>query len=465
MPKPVIKVVETPPPSPSIVEETATIEEPKPIKVVENQILTEIEVPEESWYETFTRNNPDLEKFIGENLVSKIGVAVLVIGIAFFVKYAIDENWINEIARVGIGLLCGGIILGFAHRLHEQFKDFSSVLVAGGISIFYFTISIAFHQYHLFGQPTAFALMVAITAFMVFISVLYDRQELAALSLIGGFSAPFMVSTGAENYQVLFGYILILDIGMLVLAYWRKWNYINLISYGFTWLLYTAWLQTKVIGAENAPYLGAFVFATIYYVLFMVANVVNNIKARRPFETLDLSLIISNTFLFFGFGVQILHLCNPNLQGLFCVSLAAFNCLGAWLLYKQFNADNKLIYLMIGLTLTFVTLTAPMQLHGNYITLFWAFEGVLLMWLAQKSNIVLYRFTSVLVTVLMFISLAMDWTMVYNRADVLLPIVLNECFITGFVSSLCILLTAWLLRTENESVEYLGVWLDRKSVV
>lgn len=421
-------------------------------------------IPKESWYDTFRKNNPDLEKFIGENLVSKIGIAILVIGIAFFVKYAIDKEWINEIARVGIGVLCGGIVLGFAHRLHKKFKAFSSVLVAGGIAIFYFTIGIAFHQYHIFGQTAAFVIMLLITSFSVFISIIYDRQELAALSIIGGFATPFMLSTGEGNYQVLFTYLLILDCGMLVLAYLRKWNVINIMTYCFTWLLFSIWLQSKVMYVDNAPYKGAFIFATIFYIVFMLMNIINNIKERKPFKILDLSLLISNTFLFFGFGMQILKNYHPELQGLFSVVLAGFNFICAWLLYKKLKADIKLVYLMIGLTLTFVTLAAPIQLHGNYITLFWALEAVLLIWLAQKSQIALYRFVSVIITVLMFFSLLMDWTDVYTSyQEASLNIMLNKAFITGFVSSLSLLAIVILLRKETEPVKYLGFSFNPKN--
>ena len=138
-------------------------------------VKPQVVVHKESWYENFRKNNPDLEKFIGENILSKVAITILVIGIAFFVKFAIDKEWINEIARVGIGVLCGVIVLGFAHRLHKKFKAFSSVLVAGGIAIFYFAIGIAFHQYHIFNQTTAFIIMLLITGFSVFISVVYDR--------------------------------------------------------------------------------------------------------------------------------------------------------------------------------------------------------------------------------------------------------------------------------------------------
>ena len=40
--------------------------------------------------------------------------------------------------------------MGVAHKLRQNYKAFSSVMVAGAISIFIFTIAIAFHDYHLF---------------------------------------------------------------------------------------------------------------------------------------------------------------------------------------------------------------------------------------------------------------------------------------------------------------------------
>src|SRR6218665_3541816 len=304
----VTEEVKTPPPVKETVRETVTPPSPvqeKP-KITQQQPLKP-PVPAQSWYERFRKNNPDLEKFIGENILSKIAIVILVTGIGFFVKYAIDKDWINEVARVGIGILCGGIVLGLAHRLHKRFKAFSSVLVAGGISIFYFTIGIAFHQYHIFDQTTAFVIMLFITAFSVFISVAYNRVELAALSLAGGFATPFIASNGGGNYQVLFIYILILDLGMLVLAYLRKWNLINILAYCLTMLLYFSWLESRVIGREQAPYQGALLFGALFYVVFVLMNIVNNIKEKKKFSGIELSILISNTFLFYLAGMQILH--------------------------------------------------------------------------------------------------------------------------------------------------------------
>ncbi len=169
-----------------------------------------------------TQPPTDWEKFIGENLISKIGIAILVLAIGFFVKYAIDNDWIGPAGRVGVGLLCGAILIGLAHWLRRQYKAFSSVLIGGGLAVLYFTIALAYHQNIIsFGQDSAFVLMLIITAFSVVLSLLYDREELAIIALVGGFVTPFLVSNGSGDYKVLFTYLLILNTGLLVIAYYK----------------------------------------------------------------------------------------------------------------------------------------------------------------------------------------------------------------------------------------------------
>lgn len=402
---------------------------------------------EKTWYEKIDKNN-DLEKFIGENLISKIGIAILVLGIAFFVKYAIDQNWINEVARVGIGILAGGIILGFAHYLRENFKAFSTVLVAGGISTFYFTIGLAFQEYHLFSQTVAFAIMLVITAFSAFISIGYDRQELAILSIIGGFATPFIVSTGSGNYVVLFVYIIILDLGMLVLAMLRKWTLVNIITYVFTMILYLSWLGTK--GIQNEENLtNALLFASAFYVIFIAMNIVYNIKYKQYFKRIDFGILLSNTFLYFGAGITLLNHFKPEYKGAFTLTLAFSNCLLAWFIIKNSKADKNLLYVLIGLALTFITLAAPIQLKGNYITLFWAAEGALLLWLAQKSGMQIFRITSIVVYVLAIGSLLIDWNQQYGLTANL-PILNNKGFLASLFVCASLGLNIILLKKDNE---------------
>ncbi|HAY3543823.1 TPA: DUF2339 domain-containing protein [Elizabethkingia anophelis] len=432
--------------------EAIPLQENAEIPVTEKIVLP----PKKSWLQTFKEKNPDIEKFIGENLINKIGILILVLGISFFVKYAIDKNWINEPARVGIGILCGALIMGVAHRLKKNYKAFSSVFVAGAISIFYFTIGIAFHDYHLFNQATAFIIMVIITIFSAFVSVSYDRKELAVLSLIGGFAVPFMVSTGEGSYKVLFTYIAILNIGMLIIAYFKKWSLVTLLAFIFSCVLFSFWFGEKVIDG-GLPYRGALFFATLFYLIFSIATVVNNLRNKGTFSKLEYFIIIVNTFFYFGIGISIIHKWGIDFKGLFTVALALYNLAYAILLYKKFGLDKNAIYLLLGLALTFVTLAIPIQFNGNYITLFWSAEAVLLFWLFQKSRIAAFKLGAIVVQTLMLFSLMMDWDFYYVKSTAILKPAFNPIFITGLVSLVSLILTYLLLRKEKEEVDIFTV--------
>src|SRR5690606_35066870 len=119
--------------------------------------------------------------------------------------------------------------------------------------------------------------------------------------------------------------------------------------------------------------------------------------------------------------------------------------------------DKKAIYLLIGLTLTFVTLTIPIQFKGNYITLFWAAEAVLLFWLSQKSKINGFKVRAIIVQFLSVFSLAMDWILKYMMTnDAPLQIILNPIFITGIIVLAGLIASYYIIKNENASFKILG---------
>ena len=147
---------------------------------------------------------------------------------------------------------------------------------------------------------------------------------------------------------------------------------------------------------------------------------------------------------------------SARLQGVFTIAIALFNLLFALLLYKRKQVDRNLIYLLIGFVLTFVSLTAPIQLDGNYITLFWAAETALLLWFSQKSGIKIVKLASITLMPLMLISLIIDWSHLYvyfdrylTQADAdfygitmtkPLAFILNKAFITSMAVAISLYL-------------------------
>tara|TARA_R110002020_G_scaffold466285_2_gene688741 strand:+ start:11189 stop:11689 length:501 start_codon:yes stop_codon:yes gene_type:complete len=55
----------------------------------------------------------DLEKFIGENLINKIGIIITVMGVAIGAKYSIENDLISPLTRIILGYLTGLGLLGF----------------------------------------------------------------------------------------------------------------------------------------------------------------------------------------------------------------------------------------------------------------------------------------------------------------------------------------------------------------
>lgn len=88
----------------------------------------------------------NFEKFIGENLINKIGIMITIFGVAIGTKYAIDNELISPLVRVLLGYALGGVLLFFAIRLFDEMKKFSAVLLSGAMAVFY-VITFAAYAY------------------------------------------------------------------------------------------------------------------------------------------------------------------------------------------------------------------------------------------------------------------------------------------------------------------------------
>lgn len=384
------------------------------------------------------------EKIMGENWLSKVGIITLVLGIAFFVKYAIDQEWINEVGRVGIGLLTGGIIIGIAHKLKSKYHVFSSILVGGGISVFYITITLAFREYELFSQTVAFIILIGVTIFSVILSLYYDRKELAIFSLLGGFASPLMVSSGDGNYIVLFSYILILNSGMLAISFIKKWRVIGIICYVLTLSFFWIW----VLRSFDTQFISVTVFAALFFIQFYLLALFDHFKSGNKITPYQAVLILSNNLSFFLACLYVFNDYPYDVRGIVTISIAVVNALVMLTLFRKSEVDRNLIYLIIAVVMTFVSLAIPIQLHGHVITMFWAAEMVVLLLLWRRSQIAIFRVGFIIISGLTIVSYIIDIDHSYSY-DLALTVVLNRIFITGLVVMAAFGLVSFFLKKED----------------
>ncbi|HEV2690673.1 MAG TPA: DUF2339 domain-containing protein, partial [Bryobacteraceae bacterium] len=210
-----------------------------------------------------------LETNIGLTWVNRVGAVTLVLGIAFLFKYAVDNQYIGPGGRVILGVIAGLAAIGVADWLwNKDQRIFAQGVTATGLGILYLSAYAAFGYYHLVPQGFAFVFMVAITALAVALALRYASVALAALGLVGGYLTPIMLSTGEDHPWFLFSYVLLLNIGALVLVRTKQWKLLEVESFAATAILYGAWFADRF---NSEKQLVATAFILIYYALYSEA--------------------------------------------------------------------------------------------------------------------------------------------------------------------------------------------------
>lgn len=432
-----IPIQETEDKTSEIEEETPeTIEEP----VEEEQEEPAMAMEEEEDIEEYATSETNFEKYIGENLFGKIGILIFIIGIGFFVKYAIDQNWINETARTLMGYAVGAGMLVLAERLHKRYHTFSSLLAGGAFGIYYLITAIAFHYYALFSHTIAFVILCVTTIFMSAVSVLYDRKELAVTALVGGFIAPFIISTDSSSIISLQIYITILNIGMFCLAMYKKWAILPMVSFAFTYII--LWGTTALGSFSDSEavttYPTLFAFATLFYVIFLLP-VVFILRTQYGENTRLglLGIITANSFMYLIYGDFLLqHFeASSDTTAYLAFFIAAINL--AIHLYLRFRVEGQdtLRNLMLGLAVTFASMGIPILFSAANVLMVWAAESVLLLWLFTKEKNRIYELASAVLLLLTLGALAYyrtTDTFIHDTGDRLF--FNGAFFVTTFVS-------------------------------
>jgi uncharacterized membrane protein len=185
----------------------------------------------------------DWEKFLGVKLFAWVGGLALFLGIIFFVKYSFEHNLVPPELRVALGFLTGlGLIVGGVLMRRKEYAVTSQTLCATGVVALY-GVSFASHGvYHLLGSGAVFLLMSVITVAAFMLAVRLDAQVVAVLGLVGGFLTPPLLSTGQDNPLGLFGYVTLLDLGLLAVAFNRRWHFLILLGAIGTGVMELGWL-------------------------------------------------------------------------------------------------------------------------------------------------------------------------------------------------------------------------------
>jgi uncharacterized membrane protein len=379
-------------PTPAAVETAAPPADPlfPPLDSESEDWETLIPPPEEK--------RPSLEMKLGTKWLNWVGIVMVVLGIAFFLKYAYDNAWIGPKGRLALGVLFGVVALGIGERFRRKdWQILFQVLTGGGLAAFYLCVYFSFQVYHLSEQTISMVLAILVTGLAVVMAVAHDAAPVAILALVGGFLSPVLLSTGTNHPYALFTYIAILDLVAMGAAYFRRWRALDLLCFIGTALIYQGWHDKFYAHDQMTP---ALIYTTLFYLMFLLIPTLYSLVRRLP-ETMEgLGMIVANAVFSFFCYYQVLFRDYRYVLG-FVVLGQAVLVLGLFQLWaNRLGKENHTAASLLIISLGLVTIAIPIQLKFYGIPVAWGMEGAVLVCIGIRFRQVICKVSGVFALIL-----------------------------------------------------------------
>jgi len=383
----------------------------------------------------------EIEKFIGENLINKIGIAIVIIGVGIGVKYAIDNDLISPLVRIILGYLVGFGLAGFAIRLKSKYLNFSAVLFSGAMAIQYFISYAAYSYYNLFPQITAIVLMVLITILTVALAFYYKQQVIAHFGLVGAYIVPFLLKEPFLNVTILFIYMAIINSGILFISTKKKWKPLIYLAFVATWTIFITWFTS---GNYNNQLETCLIFLSLFFVIFYLVFLSYKLLLKEKFNIDDIALLLINSGILYIVGYIAINSLESSKEylGLFTLINAVIHGVSTYIIYKTKTTDKNLFYWTIGMVLAFSTIAIQVQFNNFITAILWSIEAALIFWYSRNKNISFYEIFSYPLIFLIFIVTAKNWTSVaYKFYDIEISEIFKPIFNAEFLSSVVVIIS------------------------
>jgi len=373
-------------PEPEPARQPEVIEIPLP----EPQPELQPEPVKEPVFSTPEPGGPSLwERLVGGNLVAKVGILVLFIGVAFLLKYFYERIHIPIEMRLTALAIGAFVVLVIGWRLRESRPGYALILQGGAIGVLYLVIFGAFRLFHVLPGELAFVLLVGVAAASAALAIAQDSLTLAVVAVTGGFLAPVLASTGRGDHVMLFSYYAVLNAGIFAIAWAKAWRVLNILGFAFTFGIGTLW------GANN--YRPELLSSTEpFLILFFAMYIAIPILFARK-RVVELKDYVDGTLVFgtpvIAFGLQaaaVRHIEYAAAYSAFFLAVV-YLALAAALFRRAGQGLRLLVESYIALSLAFATLAIPLAFEGRLTSAAWALEGAAVVWIGVRQARMLPR--------------------------------------------------------------------------
>src|SRR6185295_5509891 len=235
--------------------------------------------------------------------------------------------------------------------------------------------------------------MALITLSSGVLAIRINSMLVAILGVLGGYGTPVMLSTGVVDFMGLFSYMLMLGIGVLGISYKKKWYLLNYLSFVCTYVLFFAAMQKYEV--EN--FWQVMPFLTAFFILFSTMVFIFNLASRTKSTLLESVGLLVNAGIYFAVSYDLVdHRYGYRWVAVVTLALAAFYIAHVWYCLVRRVLDRELMFCFVGLAAFFLAVSVPLVLSDKWITVSWAIQALVMLWIAGKLNSQFLRHVSYL---------------------------------------------------------------------
>jgi len=329
------------------------------------------------------------EFFFGGNTLVRFGVIVLFFGVAFLLKYASEHIEIPIEARFIAVALSAIVMLVIGWRLRSARPGYALIIQGGAVGVLYLTVFTAFRLFQLLPAGLVFALLSAMAVFSAMLAVLQDSRSLAAMAVSGGFLAPILASTGTGSHVALFSFYALLNLGILIIAWFKPWRSLNLLGFAFTFIIGLVWgdrYYRAEYFASTEPFL------ILFFLFYVTIAVLFALRQDASIKTpVDGTLVFGVPLVAFGLQTALVR-DTEYATAYSALALSGFYMLLAKVLFGRWSENLRLLVeSFVALGVVFGTLAIPLALDGRWTAAAWALEGAAMVWIGVRQDKILAR--------------------------------------------------------------------------
>jgi len=331
----------------------------------------------------------DWELLIGQRGLGWLAVIVLIFSVAFFLRYAFENQWIGALGRVAIGLTGGtGLVLGGWHYHRRGWRVFSQMVTAAGLVLLYLATYASFGFYRLIPQYVAGGFLLILVVQSALLAVRYDSPATALMTLVGGLLTPMLMISEQDQHVSLFTYLAFLNTGVMLLAVWRHWRVLGLAALAGTHLLYWIWYAGNY---HPEKLVAALCFLGVVFALFLAHSLAGQWLGLRRLGWPEIVMLLVNPFSYFGAVYVLLNRDYGQWLGAVAILLATGYVVLCRLMMVPDWRDNRVVLTTLAIALGFVSLAFPIQADAAWVALGWAAEAAALFWFGCRIRAVTLR--------------------------------------------------------------------------